>query len=169
MDRRVTWFRDSFSEGCRVFLPEIFQKILQDRETVNTKLSKGLERLFENLEREVGESLEFDAAMSGSTCVLIFIILNRVYCANIGDSRAVFGFQNRDKLEIKDLSRDHKPELPSEMDRIRRNGGTVESMRCKLISRDSPGGSGTPSSLENRSPAPSAWTKHEPITRGRFG
>lgn len=135
---------------------------------MNTKLSKGLERLFESLEREVGESLEFDATMSGSTCVLIFIILNRVYCANIGDSRAVFGFQSRDRLEIKDLSRDHKPELPSEMDRIRRHGGAVESIRCNLISRESPGGSGTPSSLENWSTAPSARTKHEPIAWGRF-
>jgi len=44
-----------------------------------------------------------------------------IYCANAGDSRAVACV----KGQTTELSRDHKPEDPEEINRITKAGGTV--------------------------------------------
>jgi len=38
---------------------------------------------------------KFDLQFSGSTCVLVFCIQNRIICANAGDSRAVLASDSR--------------------------------------------------------------------------
>lgn len=48
-----------------------------------------------------------------------------IYCANAGDSRTVLC----KKSKAKDLSEDHKPELPSERNRIEKANGYVEDKR----------------------------------------
>lgn len=48
-----------------------------------------------------------------------------IYCANAGDSRTVLCKKNK----AKDLSEDHKPELPSERNRIEKANGYVEDKR----------------------------------------
>jgi serine/threonine protein phosphatase PrpC len=51
----------------------------------------------------------------------VLITPETIYCANAGDSRAV-AYQNEKTVE---LSRDHKPEDPIELDRINKAGGSV--------------------------------------------
>lgn len=53
------------------------------------------------------------------------ITKSEIICANAGDSRAVLG----KKGKVKDLSVDHKPDTPSERNRIERAGGFVEESR----------------------------------------
>jgi serine/threonine protein phosphatase PrpC len=51
-----------------------------------------------------------------------------IHCANIGDSRAViFSNNDKDEIQAKPISNDHKPELPEEKARIIESGGRVES------------------------------------------
>lgn len=38
---------------------------------------------------------KFDLQFSGSTCVLVFCLLNKIICANAGDSRAVLASDSR--------------------------------------------------------------------------
>ena len=38
---------------------------------------------------------KFDLQFSGSTCVLVFYILNKIICANAGDSRAILASDSR--------------------------------------------------------------------------
>lgn len=38
---------------------------------------------------------KFDLQFSGSTCVLVFCILNKIICANAGDSRAVLASDSK--------------------------------------------------------------------------
>ena len=38
---------------------------------------------------------KFDLQFSGSTCVLVFCLLNKIICANAGDSRAILALDNR--------------------------------------------------------------------------
>lgn len=62
---------------------------------------------------------------SGSTAVTIIIKENDLYCANVGDSRAVASIKGR----AEPLSNDHKPHMAEEYERIRAAGGWVEFNR----------------------------------------
>lgn len=63
--------------------------------------------------------------MAGSTAITALIRDNKLYCANAGDSRAI-GCKNGTLVQ---LSHDHKPNNPEEMDRIYNAGGWVEFNR----------------------------------------
>lgn len=84
---------------------------------------------------------KFDMNFSGSTCVCVFVIDDRIICANCGDSRAilvthvVYKNENRyapptstslSKFNIVPLSIDHKPDLKEEAYRIVKNSGRIE-------------------------------------------
>lgn len=71
-----------------------------------------------------------DTNLSGSTCVSVIYTPEKLIIANIGDSRCVLGKQHPyGKWEAEDLSRDHKPSLPEEAERIRKKGGRIRPMR----------------------------------------
>jgi len=59
---------------------------------------------------------------SGTTAVVCVCLGNKVYVANVGDSRAVIAMDNGKVLRI---SVDHKPDHPEEEKRIRNLGGFV--------------------------------------------
>jgi protein phosphatase PTC2/3 len=63
--------------------------------------------------------------MAGCTATVVLITKNEIYCANAGDSRTVLC----KKGKAKDLSEDHKPDLPTEKYRIERANGYVEDKR----------------------------------------
>ena len=63
---------------------------------------------------------------SGCTCVTVYRTGNTLYVANCGDSRCVMAVEGTDgTLTAKNLSRDHKPDDPDEMARIKQWGGFV--------------------------------------------
>ena len=61
---------------------------------------------------------------SGTTACLLYIENETIYCANLGDSRAVL-YSQKKKWESKPLSIDHKGESEKEAERIVKNGGRV--------------------------------------------
>lgn len=68
-----------------------------------------------------------DITFSGCTCVTVLISGSNIWCANIGDSRAIFiGQSYTGKWTITELSNDHKPDLPSEKKRILACKGRVQ-------------------------------------------
>ena len=98
------------------------------------------------------KQLELDTNFSGTTLVLVLIKDKTLWCANVGDSRAVVGRQLADEsakawMAIA-LSRDHKPDLPEEESRILSAGGRVASYED-----------------ENGDPAGPArvWLRHEDV------
>lgn len=58
---------------------------------------------------------------SGSCAIVIIVVENHIYCANVGDSRAIMSAEHGKKLFI--LSKDHKPNDESEHQRILSHGG----------------------------------------------
>ena len=60
---------------------------------------------------------------SGSCAIIILIIENRVYIANVGDSRAILSAKNGTKFYM--LSKDHRPGEESEYKRILEAGGKI--------------------------------------------
>lgn len=79
--------------------------------------------LFLSCEKKLSTISYINSDYSGSTCNLVFLIEDYLICANVGDSRAIM-ITNDNK--IIQLSRDHKPEVKDEYERIIASNGRVE-------------------------------------------
>ena len=91
------------------------------------KLEKNNYQKIKDFYRIVDESLSskevvFDSNFSGSTCIILFQIGNKIISSNVGDSRALLIKENK---EIIELSNDQKPEEENEKKRIEIMGGIV--------------------------------------------
>ena len=69
---------------------------------------------------------KIDCSFSGSTCTTLIINLEKIICANLGDSRAVLAKYENGTYNAFNLSNDHKPNKSLEMKRILLNGGRIE-------------------------------------------
>jgi len=71
---------------------------------------------------------------SGTTCVVLLIRGNKMFTANVGDSRCI-AFSHR---TFKQLTVDHKPWVKEERARILLNGGIVTAIQGKNGQRVGP-------------------------------
>jgi protein phosphatase 2C family protein 2/3 len=60
---------------------------------------------------------------SGSCAIVVLIVEQNCYVANVGDSRAIMSAEEGKKLYV--LSRDHRPNEDTEKSRIVENGGKI--------------------------------------------
>lgn len=91
--------------------------------TDKNKQSEAFRQLFDPKAQE-----DCDIAMyTGCTAVVCLLDGNKIYCANSGDSRAVLCKNGK----AVPLSNDHKPDLPTEKDRIYKADGWVSDGRVK--------------------------------------
>lgn len=79
-----------------------------------------IRRLMKHAEKDISKS-DIDANFSGTTCVMVFQVGEKLICANVGDSRAILVKKNG----IVELSIDQKPNDPKEQKRIEAAGGEV--------------------------------------------
>jgi serine/threonine protein phosphatase PrpC len=106
------------------FVKDNLPKILVAHELFHTDLLAALRDSFLHTQRlleHVTRSCEIDASTSGTTATVIVRRPDGLYCAHLGDSRAVLGLEE----QVVDLTEDHKPNLPEERIRIESNGGVV--------------------------------------------
>ena len=95
-----------------------------------SSLSKVLKSTFIQTNINLNTDERIDSTFSGSTCVTVLFTPTRLICINVGDSRCVMGkYNNNKKWYSKNLTRDHKPSEPDEMERIISSGGKVEAYR----------------------------------------
>ena len=86
----------------------------------------------------------FNSNFSGSTCVIVFQIGNKLICSNVGDSRAILIYTSEEddsklsSAKVFELSKDQKPELPEEKKRIYKMGGIVDQMLDSKGRRNGP-------------------------------
>ena len=81
-----------------------------------------VKKVFRHAERDIGKNSDIDANFSGTTCVMVFQVGEKLICANVGDSRAILV---KGDNEIIPLSIDQKPDDPEEKKRIVENGGEI--------------------------------------------
>ncbi|XP_050892644.1 probable protein phosphatase 2C 60 [Lathyrus oleraceus] len=74
---------------------------------------------------EKGPHSDFDGPTSGSTACVAIIRNNLIFVANAGDSRCIISRNG----QAYNLSRDHKPELAIEKERIYKAGGFIHAGR----------------------------------------
>ena len=71
---------------------------------------KGIAEIFDETSTKLNDESNIDLNYSGSTVISIFFNKTNLYCANVGDSRAIIGKRNNnDRWSVIPLSRDHKP------------------------------------------------------------
>jgi serine/threonine protein phosphatase PrpC len=105
---------------------EIYQKLIRNEYEL-------IRQAFDEVENEIKES-QHDSEFSGTTCCLVFLLGEKLICANVGDSRGILvnelGKQGKANYQIKinQISNDHKPESPEEKQRILKNGGVVKKI-----------------------------------------
>ena len=117
----------------------VFEKIKKVFEKSFSKTDKNLSQFCKNLqknenssENEEKEENYFNVEYSGSTCVSILLKdqnINKIYIANVGDSRAIIikELQNKNWSSYQ-LSRDHKPTEEDEAQRVLDYGGEIEQI-----------------------------------------
>ena len=97
-----------------------------NEDAVYYRLKKGehsiIKRLFRHAERDLDKKSDIDATFSGTTCVMLLQIGEKLLCSNIGDSRAIM--VKGDNVIIP-LSIDQKPDDPEESKRIIQAGGEI--------------------------------------------
>ena len=89
------------------------------KELIKENKIKEIFKLLDNFLLEKPYSIQY----SGTTCIIIIYIGDKIICYNIGDSRAIY--INKDSKCIP-ISKDHKPENNNEKLRIEENGGIVK-------------------------------------------
>ena len=98
--------------------------ILENLDDVYAALKKNnyeiIRKAFNKAESEISKS-DIDANFSGTTCVMLFQIGEKLLTANVGDSRAII-VKGKEAIP---LSIDQKPNDENEMKRIIKNGGEV--------------------------------------------
>jgi protein phosphatase 2C family protein 2/3 len=88
---------------------------------------KAIRNRFREAERlylEYAKKQEEELGEIDRSCAIVIIIIDDIcYVANVGDSRAVMSVDGGQKIFV--LSNDHKPTDPIEMKRINGNGGRI--------------------------------------------
>ena len=70
---------------------------------------KGLSEVFEAINYRLCNESQIDLNFSGSTCISVYFHKTSLFCANVGDSRAILGKKTNERWSVIPLSRDHKP------------------------------------------------------------
>ena len=114
-------------EGCSEFLKDNFLNYLLENKNFPFDIKLSLNETFEKIEeaffkQKCGTTLE-QSDRSGSCALVSLIFDNKIYIANLGDSRAIMSMNGGTK--IKALTNDHKPNNPKEYERAIKNGSKI--------------------------------------------
>lgn len=90
-------------------------------------------RAFLSTDSEMNKGNPMMTDVSGSTCVTVITMKDKLVCANLGDSAAALITMQNDNWELIMLNREHKPSEKDERDRIDNSGGRVEPFRGILL------------------------------------
>lgn len=103
----------------------LHKQVVQQREYADGDMGRALQKGFLALDEQMRQDQEMKDDASGTTAVVVVVKDKKIYCGNVGDSRAVVSVQG----EARPLSFDHKPAHENEARRIVAAGGWVEFNR----------------------------------------
>ena len=114
-------------EGCSEFLKNNLLNYLIDNKNFPFDIKTSLTESFEKAEEEFFKlkcSGDIEHCDKSGSCALVSILFdNKIYIANIGDSRAIMSMNSGTK--VKQLTNDHKPDNPKEFERVIKNGSKI--------------------------------------------
>ena len=116
-------------ETCSEFLRDnLHNFIVHNNEFFPENIPEAIKLAFQKAEKTFIENYALDKKKelkdkSGSCAVILLLVDNKIYIANVGDSRCLLSMENGKKYI--EVTKDHKPNSPEEMKRIKSNGGKV--------------------------------------------
>ena len=136
--------RDYFIMKIEEYTKHCLEENINTPEKIYEKLKKSnfsyFTECFKGADVAIMSQNRFDYNFSGTTCNLVFQFNKYLVCASVGDSRGILIFDDNTNTNkgIYNLSNDHKPDLPQEMDRILQNGGMVDKLTDQYGSKVGP-------------------------------
>ncbi|KAK7069010.1 hypothetical protein SK128_009359 [Halocaridina rubra] len=103
----------------------LHKSILKRPEYKNGDIQQAIRQGFLDLDCFMQTDEILKDELAGTTAICCLLRDGKVYCGNVGDSRAIASVAGR----FEELSNDHKPSLASEQRRITAAGGWVELNR----------------------------------------
>ena len=112
---------------CSNFVKENLSEELSNRPLTKEELCDALVTVGDKMK----DSTEIDSDFSGTTVLVVMVSTDSITSAWLGDSRAVMGSIRlaERELDVVALSKDHKPDIPSERRRILKAGGVVKHLK----------------------------------------
>ena len=114
-------------ENCSEYLKNNFLNTLIENKNFPYDIKLALTETFEKIEKDLinkNKGKEKEEIDKSGSCALVCVMTeNKIFIANIGDSRAIMSINNGTK--IKQLTVDHKPNNIKEYERVIKNGGKV--------------------------------------------
>lgn len=86
-------------------------------------------RSFLTIDSEMNKQLGQLTDVSGSTCVSVLAMKDKLICANLGDSCAALITDEGGEWHLQMLNREHKPTEADERERVEVSNGRVEPFR----------------------------------------
>ncbi|EGR27710.1 protein phosphatase 2c, putative [Ichthyophthirius multifiliis] len=112
--------------SCADFLKENLHNYVINDSNFPNNINQAIQNGFQQAEKNFlikAYKNEIVVDRSGSCAIVVFIVDDVCYVANVGDSRAIMSY-NKGK-QIYELSQDHKPLNQNEFKRIKENGGQI--------------------------------------------
>jgi len=147
---RSNWPKISFfgiydghgGDGCSEYLKDNLHKLIFENnkyfpdnipEAIKLGFSKAENEFFNNHALNKDKEI-IDRA--GSCAIIIIMVDNKIYVANVGDSRCVLSMNNGKKFV--EVTKDHKPNSPTELQRIKNNGGNIYHIETLITNLANP-------------------------------
>ena len=116
-------------EGCSEYLRDNLHKLIcYNNEFFPDNIPDAIKLGFQKAEKDFIYNYSLNDKeeiidRSGSCAVIILIVDKKIFVANLGDSRCLLSMENGKKLI--EVTKDHKPNSPNEVKRIKRYGGNI--------------------------------------------
>eukprot|EP00469_Lotharella_globosa_P007693 CAMPEP_0167773810 /NCGR_PEP_ID=MMETSP0111_2-20121227/1642_1 /TAXON_ID=91324 /ORGANISM="Lotharella globosa, Strain CCCM811" /LENGTH=304 /DNA_ID=CAMNT_0007663519 /DNA_START=77 /DNA_END=991 /DNA_ORIENTATION=+ len=112
------------------FVAKELPKYLEKQENLTTNPREALMQATAGLCKQISQEKKESGKFSGTTAVYGLKVGDKIYVANLGDSRCVMCTRvGLSSFQATALSKDHKPEDPEEKDRILKAGGRVHPLK----------------------------------------
>ena len=125
------YYGHEVSEYIRENLPMDLNRVLKTKKLnlLKDDLSQVIKQTFEMENNSLLRNKQIDSNLSGSTCVSVIYTPEKLIIANLGDSRCVLGKKINNEWKAENLTKDHKPSVPEEAERIKSLGGRIRPMK----------------------------------------
>ena len=116
-------------EMCSEYLRDNLHKLIcQNNEYFPENIPEAIKLGFSKAEKNYLEKYAIDKNKelkdkSGSCAVILLLVEDKIYIANVGDSRCLMSTKQGKKFI--QITKDHKPNINEEMTRIKSNGGNI--------------------------------------------
>ncbi|CAD5212219.1 unnamed protein product [Bursaphelenchus okinawaensis] len=128
------------AEYCSKNLVKILEKHVKNAGSSFEAVQKGIKKVFVDTFKQLDDEFLILARRSnrklkdGCTATVVLLIDNVLFCANVGDSKAIVARRKEDKCVALSLTVDHTALVFEERQRIQKAGGFVKDGRTMGIS-----------------------------------